>query len=196
MWTEAAKPLGPIAYILRACTVLLRDLGAALAPFNAFQILQGIETLPLRMPRHCENALKVVEYLTRRTGVTKVIHPSRQTGAQRQRADQIMKGGYGGLVGFELAGGHAAGRRFIEVSQAGFERMGEDERPPHPSRSPHHDDGGGGQQQPGDHIIRVQARGRIFLGQDNQREKGHPGEIHHPADEQQQHQQTAATEAI
>ena len=67
IWSKAAKPFGPIAYILRARTVLLRDLGAALSPFNAFELLQGLETLPLRIPRHCENALQVV------TGVVSLI---------------------------------------------------------------------------------------------------------------------------
>jgi len=59
VWTQAVKPLGPIAYILRARVILLRDLGAAISPFNAFQIIQGIETLALRMERHCANASKV-----------------------------------------------------------------------------------------------------------------------------------------
>jgi O-acetylhomoserine (thiol)-lyase len=115
VWAEAAKPLGPIAYILRARTVLLRDLGAALSPFNAFQILQGLETLPLRMPRHCENALAVARFLTDRKEVTSVIHPSVQDGMQRDRAARIMTGGLGGLLGFELAGGKAAGNRFIDA---------------------------------------------------------------------------------
>jgi len=115
VWAEAAKPLGPIAYILRARTVLLRDLGAALSPFNAFQILQGLETLPLRMPRHCENALAVARFLTDRKEVTAVIHPSVQDGIQRDRAARIMTGGLGGLLGFELAGGKAAGNRFIDA---------------------------------------------------------------------------------
>ncbi|MXP26980.1 bifunctional O-acetylhomoserine aminocarboxypropyltransferase/cysteine synthase [Altererythrobacter indicus] len=115
VWSEAAKPLGPIAYALRARTVLLRDLGAALSPFNAFQILQGLETLPLRMPRHCENALKVVDFLSQRDDVTRIIHPSVQTGVQRERADHYLKGGFGGLVGMELAGGRDAGRRFIDA---------------------------------------------------------------------------------
>ena len=114
VWAQAAKPLGPIAYILRARTVLLRDLGSALSPFNAFQILQGLETLPLRMPRHCENALKVADFLKSRAGVTKVIHPSLQTGVQRERADRYLSGGLGGLLGFELAGGKDAGRKFID----------------------------------------------------------------------------------
>jgi O-acetylhomoserine (thiol)-lyase len=115
IWSEAAKPLGPIAYVLRARTILLRDLGAALSPFNAFQILQGVETLPLRMPRHCENALRVVEYLSTHPAVIKVIHPSLQTGLQRERADRYLQGGLGGLVGFELAGGRDAGRQFIDA---------------------------------------------------------------------------------
>jgi O-acetylhomoserine (thiol)-lyase len=115
VWSEAAKPLGPIAYILRARTVLLRDLGAALSPFNAFQILQGLETLPLRITRHSENAAKVAAYLTTRADVTRVIHPSVQTGVQAERAARYLTGGQGGLVGFELAGGGEAGRRFIDA---------------------------------------------------------------------------------
>lgn len=115
VWSQAAKPLGPIAYILRARTVLLRDLGAALSPTNAFQILQGVETLPLRIARHCENAAKVVAFLQTRPEVTRVIHPSVQTGAQAERAARVLTGGLGGLVGFELAGGSDAGRAFINA---------------------------------------------------------------------------------
>ena len=114
VWAEAARPLGPIAFILRARTILLRDLGSALSPFNAFQILQGVETLPLRIARHSQNAQAVVDFLKGRAGVTKVIHPSQQTGVQRERADRYLKGGYGGLVGFELEGGVEAGRKFID----------------------------------------------------------------------------------
>jgi O-acetylhomoserine (thiol)-lyase len=115
VWTQAVKPLGPIAYILRARVILLRDLGAALSPFNAFQIIQGIETVPLRMERHCANAARVAEHLAGRQGVTRVIHPSQQTGEARARADKYLNGGHGGLVGFELAGGVEAGRRFIDA---------------------------------------------------------------------------------
>lgn len=115
IWTEAAKPLGPIAYILKARTTLLRDLGAALSPFNAFLILQGIESLPLRIARHVENTDKVVAYLKQRPEVVRIIHPSQQTDAERARADKYLGGRYGGLVGFELAGGRAAGRRFIDA---------------------------------------------------------------------------------
>src|SRR5580693_1643984 len=115
VWVEAVKPLGPIAYIIRARTVLLRDLGAAMSPFNAFQFLQGLETLPLRMPRHCENTQKVTDWLRGRREVVKVIHPSVQTGEGRVRSDKYLKGGLGGMVGFELAGGRDAGRRFIDA---------------------------------------------------------------------------------
>jgi O-acetylhomoserine (thiol)-lyase len=115
VWSEAVKPLGPIAYIIKARVTLLRDLGSALSPFNAFQVLQGIETLPLRIERHSQNAQAVAAYLSKRPEVTKVIHPSLQTGVVRGRADKYLKGGYGGLVGFELAGGKEAGRRFIDA---------------------------------------------------------------------------------
>lgn len=114
VWTQAVKPLGPIAYILRARTVLLRDLGAALSPMNAFQLLQGLETLPLRMPRHCSNAQAVADYLKKRKGITKVIHPSAEGSEARARADKYLSGGYGGLLGFELEGGREAGRAFID----------------------------------------------------------------------------------
>jgi len=93
---------------------LLRDLGSALSPFNAFLILQGIETVTLRMERHVRNAQAVADFLAKRPEVTKVIHPSQQTGETRRRADTYLKGGYGGLVGFELAAGREAGRRFID----------------------------------------------------------------------------------
>ncbi|UTP38879.1 PLP-dependent transferase [Phenylobacterium sp. LH3H17] len=113
-WTQAVKGLGPVAYIMRARTVLLRDLGAAISPFNAFQILQGVETLALRMPRHCENAARVATWLAERAGVSRVIYPSQQSGEARKRAERYLKGGYGGLVGFELAGGVESGRKFID----------------------------------------------------------------------------------
>jgi O-acetylhomoserine (thiol)-lyase len=117
VWAEAVKPLGPIAYIIRARVVLLRDLGAALSPFNAFQIIQGLETLPLRITRHSENALAVVKFLSARADVVKVIHPSLAKGFEKDRADKYLAGGLGGLVGFELAGGRAAGAKFISALQ-------------------------------------------------------------------------------
>ena len=117
VWTEAVKPLGPIAYIIRARVVLLRDLGAAMSPFNAYNFIQGMETLPLRMRAHCENAAAVAEYLAKHAKVTRVIHPSQMGGVARERADTYLKGGYGGLLGFELAGGVESGKKFIEALQ-------------------------------------------------------------------------------
>ena len=117
VWTEAVKPLGPIAYAIKARVTLLRDLGPALSPFNAFQILQGLETLPLRMREHCRNAAAVAEHLAAHPAVAKVIYPGLQEGEPRRRAEAYLKGGFGGLVGFELKGGLAAGRRFIDALQ-------------------------------------------------------------------------------
>lgn len=114
VWSEAAKPLGPIAYILKARTTLLRDMGAAMSPFNAFMFLQGMETLALRMKAHCENANQVAAWLGDQKGVTKVIHPSLMDGEMRARADAVMNGGYGALMGFELEGGMEAGKKFID----------------------------------------------------------------------------------
>ena len=113
VWTEAVKPLGPIAYILKARTTLLRDLGGAMSPMNAFQFLQGMETLALRMRAHCENATAIAAWLSKQKGVTKVIHPSLMEGESRKRADAVMTGGYGALMGFELEGGVEAGKKFI-----------------------------------------------------------------------------------
>ncbi len=117
VWVEAVKPLGPIAYIIKARVTLLRDLGAALSPFNAFQTLQGLETLPLRIREHSRNAQAVAEHLAKHPAVAKVIHPSQQTGEARRRADTYLKGGFGGLLGFELKGGLEAGKRFIDALQ-------------------------------------------------------------------------------
>ncbi len=114
VWTVATEPLGPVAYIIKARTTLLRDLGAPMAPMNAFLFLQGLETLPLRMRAHCENAQAVADWLGQQSGIASVIHPSNQNGEMRRRADAYLSGGYGGLVGFELAGGKDAGRKFID----------------------------------------------------------------------------------
>jgi O-acetylhomoserine (thiol)-lyase len=114
VWTEAVKPIGPVAYIIKARVTLLRDVGAAMSPFNAFQFIQGLETLPLRMARHVENTDKVVAFLAQEKKVTRIIHPSQQTGEKKRRADFYLKGKYGALLGFEIAGGMDAGRKFID----------------------------------------------------------------------------------
>lgn len=117
VWTEAVKPLGPIAYILKARTTLLRDLGGAMSPMNAFQFLQGMETLALRMRAHCDNATAIAAWLSKQKGVTKVIHPSLMDGEAKNRADAVMNSGYGALMGFELEGGVEAGKKFIDNLQ-------------------------------------------------------------------------------
>ena len=115
VWTEAVKPLGPVAYIIRARVVLLRDIGSAMSPFNAFQFIQGLETLPLRMREHCRNAAEVALYLQRHPAVARVIYPGMHDDAeQRRRANTYLRG-YGGLVGFELKQGREAGARFIDA---------------------------------------------------------------------------------
>jgi O-acetylhomoserine (thiol)-lyase len=115
VWTEAVKPLGPIAYIIRIRVILLRDMGSAMSPMNAFQFIQGLETLPLRMRAHCENAMKVAEFLKGHPKVSHVIHPSLMDGEPKRRADAYLSGGYGALMGFELKGGKDAGRKFIDA---------------------------------------------------------------------------------
>jgi O-acetylhomoserine (thiol)-lyase len=117
VWTEAVKPLGPIAYIIKARVTLLRDVGAPMSPFNAFMFIQGLETLPLRMRVHCDNADAVARHLASHAKITKVIHPSLMKGEMRRRADAVLSRGYGGLLGFELAGGMEAGRKFIDALQ-------------------------------------------------------------------------------
>lgn len=117
VWTEAVKPLGPIAYILKARVTLLRDLGAPMAPFNAFMAIHGLETVSLRMERHCENAIKVAERLNGHPAIEKVIHPSLMSGEAKRRADTYLKGGYGSLMGIILKGGAEAGAKFIDKLQ-------------------------------------------------------------------------------
>jgi O-acetylhomoserine (thiol)-lyase len=114
IWTQAVKPLGPVAYIVKARVTLLRDIGAAMSPFNAFMFIQGLETVALRMRQHCSNAVAVVSYLVKHPKVSKVIFPGEMTGESKRRADAYLKGGYGALLGFELKGGREAGRKFID----------------------------------------------------------------------------------
>ena len=117
VWTEAVKPLGPIAYILKARVTLLRDLGAAISPFNAWLVLQGMETLPLRMKRHSETTMIVADWLAKRPEVSRVIHPAHMQGRDAELSAKYLPHGMSGLMGFELHGGAAAGRRFIDALQ-------------------------------------------------------------------------------
>jgi O-acetylhomoserine (thiol)-lyase len=112
VWTDAA---GPIAYVLRARTVLLRNTGAALSPFNAFLILQGVETLGIRMERHNQNALAVAEHLEGHEGVAWVNYPGLPNNAYHEVASRVLRGGGGALVSFGVKGGFDAGKTFIEA---------------------------------------------------------------------------------
>ena len=112
VWTEA---LGPAAYIGRVRTVLLRNLGAALSPFNAFLFLQGVETLPLRMERHNANALAVARWLSEQDGVAWVSYPGLEDDPYHEVAGRVLTGGGGALVAFGVEGGMEAGRAFIEA---------------------------------------------------------------------------------
>lgn len=116
-FVEALKPLGNIAYIVKARVALLRDIGAALSPFNAFLFLQGLETLHLRMPRHSENALKVAEYLRGHAKVAWVNYPGLDDSPEKERVKKYLPRGAGAIIGFGVKGGLEAGKRFIDSLQ-------------------------------------------------------------------------------
>ena len=109
------ETFGNLAYILKARVQLLRDLGPALSPFNAFQILQGIETLSLRMQRHCDNALKVAQFLEDHPAVTWVNYPGLPSHPTRALAKKYLQHGFGAIVGFGIKGGAQAGIKFINA---------------------------------------------------------------------------------
>jgi O-acetylhomoserine (thiol)-lyase len=111
---EALKPLGNIAYIIKARVTLLRDMGPAMSPFNAFLFLQGLETLHLRMPRHAENALKVARYLEAHSEVSWVNYPGLNSSPEKAKTDKYLKKGAGAIIGFGIQGGGAAGKKFID----------------------------------------------------------------------------------
>ncbi|HBR20546.1 MAG: O-acetyl-L-homoserine sulfhydrolase / O-acetyl-L-serine sulfhydrolase [Parcubacteria group bacterium GW2011_GWA2_43_17] len=112
-FVEALKPLGNIAYIIKARVSLLRDLGPALSPFNSFLFLQGFETLHLRMPRHSENALVVAEYLSGHPKVSWVNYPGLKSSPERERVKKYLPKGAGAILGFGIKGGLEAGKKFI-----------------------------------------------------------------------------------
>ena len=116
IWSEAAKPLGPIAYILKARTTLLRDLGYAMSPFNAFQFIQGLETLSLRIEKQSKNAQKVASFLDSHDKVSKVIYPTLKNNS-KVRDKYFTKNLFGNLVGFHLKDGYEACKKFIDNLQ-------------------------------------------------------------------------------
>lgn len=107
--------LSPLAYILRMRLVPLRNLGACLSPDNAWLFIQGLETLPLRMARHCENSLAVAKHLEGHPAVSWVRYPGLNTDPAHENAKKHLKQGYGSVVVFGIKGGAAAGQKFIEA---------------------------------------------------------------------------------
>lgn len=114
-FVEALKPMGNVAYIIKARVVLLRDLGPAISPFNSFLLLQGLETLPLRMVRHSENALVVANYLEKNPRVSWVHYPGLESSPEKNRAKRYLPQGAGAILSFGIEGGIPAGKKFIEA---------------------------------------------------------------------------------
>ena len=113
VFTEALKPMGNIAYIVHIRTHWLRDAGACMSPFAAFLFLLGIETLHLRMPRHCENALAVAKWLQAHPAVTWVNYPGLENHKHYDNAKKYLPNGQGAILGFGIRGGAEAGIKFI-----------------------------------------------------------------------------------
>lgn len=113
-YTEDLGELAPLAYILRMRLVPLRNLGACISADNAWLFLQGIETLSLRMERHCQNAMKVAEYLSAHPKVEWVKYPGLPEDPAHENASRYFKNGYGGMVVFGIKGGAQAGAKFID----------------------------------------------------------------------------------
>ncbi len=116
-FVEALKPLGNIAYIIKARVTLLRDLGPTLSPFNSFLFLQGLETLHLRLPRHAENALAVAKYLKKHPKVSWVNYPGLEDSPEKEKAKKYFLKGAGAILGFGIKGGLEAGSKFINSLQ-------------------------------------------------------------------------------
>jgi O-acetylhomoserine (thiol)-lyase len=110
-----AEEFGPSAFIMRVRAEGLRDFGACLSPTNAFYLLQGVETLPLRMQRHMENTAIVLDFLSKHTAVEWVLHPSLPSHPDFELAKRLLPRGAGSIVSCGIKGGRAAGRRFIEA---------------------------------------------------------------------------------
>ena len=117
VWGEVVPQLtaANVAFAVLVSVVFLRDHGSPFSPDNAFGIIQGLETAPLRMKQHCSNAQKVVDFLTKNKNVDRIIYPNIHKGEIGDRAKRYFKGGNGGLVGIEVKGGVEAGKKFIEA---------------------------------------------------------------------------------
>jgi O-acetylhomoserine (thiol)-lyase len=113
-FVEALKPLGNLAYIIKARVTLLRDLGPALSPFNAFLLLQGLETIHLRLPQHATNALAVAKHLENHPKVAWVNYPGLPSSPHYANAKKYLPKGAGAILGFGIKGGASAGTKFID----------------------------------------------------------------------------------
>ena len=113
VFEEALRPMGNVAYIIHIRTHLLRDMGGCMSPFAAFLFLQGLETLHLRMPRHCENAQKVAEFLAAHESVEWVSYPGLPDSPWAANARKYLAAGAGAIMGFGITGGAQAGIKLI-----------------------------------------------------------------------------------
>lgn len=108
------ETFGPAAYLIKARVQILRDTGACMSPFNAFLFLQGLETLHLRMPRHCENALKLAQWLEKHPQVSWVNYPGLPSHDDHDMARKYLSAGQGAILGFGIKGGKEAGKKFVD----------------------------------------------------------------------------------
>ncbi len=142
-FVEALKPLGNLAYIIKARVTLLRDLGPAMSPFNAFLFLQGLETIHLRLPRHSENALAVAQYLEKHPKVAWVNYPGLDSSPEKERVKKYLPKGAGAILGFGIKGGVEAGKKIHQFPRTGLpscqcgrcQDPGDPARPPRPTSS-------------------------------------------------------------
>lgn len=117
VFEEHLRPMGNIAYNLHVRTHWLRDTGAAMSPFAAFLFLQGLETLHLRMPRHCENSLAIAQFLEGHAQVEWVNYPGLASHKDHANAQKYLPGGQGAILGFGIKGGAEAGKKFINATK-------------------------------------------------------------------------------
>ena len=102
------------SFIVRARIEGLRDLGSSISPFNSFLLLQGLETLSLRMDKHCENTLRLAEWLEDQSWVEKVLYPGLKSNASNQLAKKYLQNGYGGVLSFSIKGEKEDASKFVE----------------------------------------------------------------------------------
>ncbi len=117
VFVDALAPMGNVAYIMHVRTHWLRDTGGAISPFGAFLFLQGLETLHLRMPRHCENTLAIARFLEQHEAVEWVNYPGLESHSHYENAQKYLPDGAGAIIGFGIKGGMEAGKKFVNSCQ-------------------------------------------------------------------------------